>query len=153
MTAKEIRKFRDTCRKLVESEERGKLLLNCQKNKIGLVEDEQANISSNQKLRVLGNKKTVLLKKHEEGVLISLKYKLKDNILYGAKLRKMRNYLRGRIEDSLGSNSHACKRLMKEVKIFKYRLFKKLAFRRADARLMLTYQSYKILFIKGKFLG
>ena len=82
MTALEIRRFRDTCRKLVESEERGKL--NCQKNKIGLGENEQAILNRNQRLPVLGNKKTVLFKKHEEGVLMSLKYKLKDDILYGS---------------------------------------------------------------------
>ena len=49
---------------------------------------------------------------------MSLKYKVKDNILYGSKLRKMRNQLRGRIEDSLGSSSHAYKKLMKDVKMF-----------------------------------
>ena len=62
MTALEIREFRDTSKKLVESEERGKLLKNCLENKIGLGEDENAIRSSNSKFRVLGNKEGVLNK-------------------------------------------------------------------------------------------
>ena len=66
MTALEIREFRNTCKKLIEAEERDKLLKNRFKNKVGLSEDEYAIHSSNQKIRSLNNKGGVLNKKHDE---------------------------------------------------------------------------------------
>ena len=118
MTALEVRRFRDISKKLVEAEERGKFLKCCLKSKVGLGEDENAILSSNEKFRVLGNKKGVLSKKHEEGVNLAMKYKIKDNILFETMLRKKRNWLRGRLESVLGSRSHACRKVVQEVKAY-----------------------------------
>ena len=112
----EIRRFRDTSRKLVEAEERGKFLKNCLKHKVGLGEEENAILNSNMKFRVLGNKGDIIKKRREEGVLLVMKYKVKDNILFETQMRRKRNCLRGKIEASLGGRSHACRKLMEEVK-------------------------------------
>ena len=102
--------FRDACKKLVESEERSKMLKNLLKLKIGLHEDESFLHNSDKKFRVLGNIENILGKKHSELSKIILKYKLKDNNLFGVKLQKRRNWLRGKIETSLGSRSKECRR-------------------------------------------
>ena len=116
MTALEIRKYRDISKKLVETEERGKLLKNCIKCKVGFSEEENSIHSSNLKLRVLGNKGEALRKNHEEGVGLVMKFKAKDNILFEAQLRRKRNWLRGRIEASLGGRSQGCRKLFADVK-------------------------------------
>ena len=118
MTALEIRRFRDASKKLVEAEERGKFLKNCLKHKVGLGEEENSIHTSSLKFRVLGNKGEVLKKRREEGIILAMKYKVKDNILFEAKLRRNRNWLRGRIESSLGGRSHSCRKLMEEVKSY-----------------------------------
>ena len=81
MTVLEIRRFTDISKKLGEAEERSKLK-NCLKCKVGLGEDEYAIKNSNEKFQVLGNKREVLKKKHEEGVNLAMRYKVKDNILF-----------------------------------------------------------------------
>ena len=48
-------------------------LKNCLKCKVGLGEDEYAIKNSNEKFRVLGNKREVLKKKHEEGVNLAMR--------------------------------------------------------------------------------
>ena len=68
MTAQEIRRFRDISKKLVEAEERGKLLKNCVKCNVGLGEDENSIYRSNLKFRVLGNKGEVLRKNMKKGL-------------------------------------------------------------------------------------
>ena len=54
---------------------------------------------------MFGTREGVMNKKHEELVNLTMKYKIKDNNLYVVKLCSRRNWLRGRIESSLGSRS------------------------------------------------
>ena len=93
------------------------------KNGVCLAEDEEFSRSTDKKLRILNNKKGVMDKKHQEMVDFNLKYKIKDNNLLGIKLRKRRNWLRGRLEENLGSRSPECRKIFGEVKEFtrKYR--------------------------------
>ena len=116
MTATEVRQFRSTCKKLVEAEERGKLLKKLLKNGLSLKEDEEFIHNSDQKMKFLGNKNSVMIKKHEEFSKLFMKYKIKDNLLYSVKLRKKKIWLRGRAEASLGSRSRECRILMRDVK-------------------------------------
>ena len=60
---------------------------------------------NNAKFQIFGTREGVMNKKHEELVNLTMKYKIKDNNLYVVKLRSCRNWLRGRIESSLGSRS------------------------------------------------
>ena len=108
--------YRDTCKKLVEAEERSKMLKNLVKLKIGLNEDEKFLHNSDKKFKVLGKNEHIVGKKHLELSQILLKYKIKDNNLFSVKLRKKRSWLRGKIETSLGSRSKECRRLIEEVK-------------------------------------
>ena len=116
MTAKEVREYRNISKKLVEAEERGKLLKNLLRQKVCLKEEEVFIEGSDNKFRILGNKKGILKKKHEEFVKVNLKYKIKDNQLYGVKLRRRRDWLRRGIEDTMGSRSSGCRSLVSDVK-------------------------------------
>ena len=50
---------------------------------------------SDNKLCILGNKRGIMEKKHEEMVRVNLKDKIKDNLLFGVKMRRRRGWLRG----------------------------------------------------------
>ena len=92
MTAKEVREFRSTCKKLVEAEERSKLLKELVKYNVSFGEEENFLRNSQSKFRVLGNKgEGDLRKNHDEIVKASLKIKIKDNKLYGVKMSKRRD--------------------------------------------------------------
>ena len=52
--------YRDTCKKLVEAEERSKMLKNLVKLKIGLNEDEKFLHNSDKKFKVLGNNEHIM---------------------------------------------------------------------------------------------
>ena len=56
MTALEVREYRGACKKLVEAEERGKLLKELLRSGVGLNEEELFINESNTKLRILGEK-------------------------------------------------------------------------------------------------
>ena len=49
---------------------------------------------------------------------VSLKYKQRDNLLHGEKLRRRRNWLRSRLETTLGQRSTIYRNLITDVKSF-----------------------------------
>ena len=116
MTAKEVREFRNVSKKLVEVEERNKMLEKLKKHKVCFNEEEGFALSLGSKLKILGNNKNVRKKQREEFVNLTLKYKMRDNGLFGKKLRKRRDWLRRQIEENLGSRSSQCRRLIEDVK-------------------------------------
>ena len=117
MTAKEVREFRSTCKKLVEAEERSKLLKELVKYNVSFGEEENFLRNSQSKFRVLGNKgEGDLRKNHDEIVKASLKIKIKDNKLYGVKMRKRRDWLRRKLEETWGTKSQEYRDLMDQIK-------------------------------------
>ena len=116
MTAREVREFRTVCKKLTEVEARSKLLEDLRRNNVCLAAEEGFVLKEIGKFKILKNKRGVVQKQHDEMVSLSLKYKIKDNNLHGVKLRKKRNWLRGRIEDNLGSSSSELRQLIRDVK-------------------------------------
>ena len=127
MTAKEIREFRTVSSKLIEVEERCKLLEQLNKYKVGLNEEEMFTHSFSSKFKILGNRDGVKAKQREEFIMLTLKYKMRDNGLLMVKLRKQRNGLRRQIENTLGTRSTQCRRLVEDVKnnVNKHRVFLK----------------------------
>ena len=87
MTAKEVRGFRSVCKKLVEVEEKTKMLEELKKRKICLNEEEKFIHSLHSKFKVLGDRKMDKNKQHDDMVSLTLKYKIRDNILHGIKIR------------------------------------------------------------------
>ena len=126
MTAPEIRDFRKTSKKLVEAEEKSKLLLELKKNKICLGEEENFTYNQAMKFKVLNKKKGEGKKHHEELVSLSLKYKMRDNNLYCEKLRRKRDWMRSCLESSMGGRSRQFRRLIDEVKKYTSSYRKKL---------------------------
>ena len=116
MTAKEIREYRATSRKLVDVEERSKLLEELKRRGVCLGEEEKLIQKMQNKFKILGNKVGVMRKQHDEIVSTTLKFKLRDNNLLVAKIRKKRNWLRRRLEEILGSRSCKCRAIVEEVK-------------------------------------
>ena len=76
MTAMEVRGYKEVCKKLVEAEERTKMLSVLLKNGVCLAEDEEFSRSNDKKFRVLHNKRGVMDKKRQEMVDFNLKYKI-----------------------------------------------------------------------------
>ena len=105
MTAKEVREFRNASKKLVEVEERSKLLNELKRRNVCLGEEEYHVQKTINKFRVLNDKGGILSRQREEMVSLSLKYKIKDNNLYGKKLRRKKNWLKGKISATLGEKS------------------------------------------------
>ena len=124
MTAKEIREFRSVSKKLVEVEERSKLLEQLKKHKVCLSEEEMFSHNLCSKFKVLGKRVGVKNKQHEEFVLMALKYKIRDNNLHGVKLGGRRNWLRGVLESTLGGRT--LKKIVEEVKMTNNQLRMKL---------------------------
>ena len=92
MTAKEVRDYRNVCKKLIEVEEKSKLFQVLRKQGVNLPEEEYQIQKSFTKFKVLGDKRGILAKKHEEMMSLSLNLKIKDNNLYGVKLRRKKNW-------------------------------------------------------------
>ena len=141
MAAKEERLFRDVSKKLVETEERSRMLAKLLKNNVGLNEDELFILNSDSKFKVLKNKDNILGRKHKELSGIILKYKIKDNDLFGVKLRKRRDWLKGSLEKSLGNRSKECRKLFKEVKEYgrKHRMILRRKYERKVEHLVMKY--------------
>ena len=116
MTALEVREFRSISKKLVEIEEKGKMMEELRRRKVCLPEEEAFVQNLHSKFKVLNTKKGVRGKNHDDLVKLALKIKIRDNNLYGVKVRKKRNYLRKVVEDSLGSKSCQYRNLMDNVK-------------------------------------
>ena len=114
MTAKEIREFRSVSKKLVEVEERSKLLEQLKKHKVCLSEEEMFSHNLCSKFKVLGKRVGVKNQQHEEFVLMTLKYKIRDNNLHGVQLRRRRNWLRRVLEEKLEGKT--LKKIVEEVK-------------------------------------
>ena len=106
MTAKEVRDYRNVCKKLIEVEEKTKLFQVLRKQGVNIPEEEYQVQKVFSKFKVLGEKRGVLTKKHEEMMSLSLNLKIKDNNLYGGKLRRKKNWLRGKLEESLGKKEY-----------------------------------------------
>ena len=84
MTAKEIREYRLISRKLVEVEEKNKLLEELKRRKVCLAEEEMFFRSLQSKFKSLSKEGKHVRKQH---VSLTLKYKIRDNILQGVKMR------------------------------------------------------------------
>ena len=100
----------------MEIEEKSKLLEQLKKRRVCLNEEEAFVHKLLGKFKVLGNKIEEKGKCHDELVLVALKYKLRDNNLQGKKVRRRRDWLRGRVEQLLDSRSSACRTVIQEVK-------------------------------------
>ena len=96
MVAKEVRELRTLSKKLVEIEEKGKMLVRLQKKKICLPAEELFVKKMQSKFKILGDKRGVSGNQRDEFMSITMRYKVKDNTLHGIKVRKRRNYIRGR---------------------------------------------------------
>ena len=126
MVAKEVREFRTASKKLVEVEEKSKMLLELRKKKVSLTEDELFVQNLNSKFKILGDKRGARDQHRSEIVSITLKYKIRDNNLHGVKVRKKRDYLYRKLESEMGKTSRDWKELMKDVKANSVKLRSKL---------------------------
>ena len=115
MAALEERDYRSVCKKLARNEERSKLLNDMKKNKVCMAEEEEFILHTTKKFKALKNKGDVH-KSREEFIMLSLKLKIRDNNLEGVRLRKRKNWLKGRIESLLGPRSGECRKLLKDVR-------------------------------------
>ena len=124
MVAKEVRELRTLSKKLVEIEEKGKMLVRLQKKKICLPAEELFVKKMQSKFKILGDKRGVSGNQRDEFMSITMRYKVKDNTLHGIKVRKRRNYVRWRLETQMSSGEW--KKLWDDVKKNTDRLRKKL---------------------------
>ena len=100
------------------------MLEELKRRNICLSEEEKFVQNLQTKFKVLGSKRGLMGKQHDNFVSAALKLKLRDNNLHGVRIRRRRNYLRGVLEDSLGSRSPAFRKLIVEVKNNNLRLRK-----------------------------
>ena len=122
MVAKEVRELRTVSKKLVECEEKSKMLLELRKKKVCLSEEEMFVQNLHTKFKILGDRRGVKERQRSELVDLTLKYKIRDNNLYGIKLRKRRDYLRRKLENEMGSKSDGWKNLNNDIKANSSRL-------------------------------
>ena len=115
MAALEEREYRSMCKKLTINEERSKLLKNLKRNKVCLASDESFILRTTGKLKVLKNKGDVQ-KSREQFLMLSLDLKIRDNILEGVKLRKKRNWLKSKLETTLGPRSGELRKLLNDIR-------------------------------------
>ena len=114
LAAKEARLYSKLSRRLIECEERSKLMKKMKNEEIGFREEELFILSEMGKLR--GTKKH-LWKERKQLLALLMRRKLRDNISLERNLRKMRNQARRKLEDVLGPNSKACRKIVKNTKI------------------------------------
>ena len=115
MAALEEREYRSVCKKLARNEERSKLLNDMRKNKVCMADEEEFILHTTNKFKALRRKGDVH-KSREEFIMLSLKLKIRDNNLEGVRLRKRKNWLKGRLESLLGPRSSECRRLLNDVR-------------------------------------
>ena len=117
MAAQEVREYRNLSKKFVEIEERGRLLKTLLTRKNGLNEEEHFVQKELVKIKgVNGNISKIKFNQRKEIIALSMKYKVKDNHLHGEKIRKKRNWYKGKVERLLGNRSTEYRKLMQEVK-------------------------------------
>ena len=115
MAALEEREYRSVFKKLAVNEERSKLLNDMRKNKVCLAYEEGFILHTTNKFKAL-RRKGDIQKSREEFIMLSLKLKIRDNNLEGVKLRKKRNWLKGRLKSLLGPRSSEYRRLLNDVR-------------------------------------
>ena len=103
MTAKEVREYRVISRRLVEVEERSRLLEKLIARKLGLAEEEGFVMKEAAKHKNVGEGSKIKISQRRDLLALTHKYKLKDNNLFGNKLRRKKNWLRGTLERSMGN--------------------------------------------------
>ena len=123
---------------MVKIEERDKLMGILVKTGIGLREVEEFVMSEEGKLR--NNKSN--FKKKREIVATMMEMKLRDNRREGTKIRKTRNRLRHKIEETLGPNSRKYRAVMRSVRDNCVKL--RLRLRKKNTK--------KAEFLKGKYI-
>lgn len=112
MSAKEARLYQKLANRLVECEERSKLLRRMIKEEIGFNEEEQFITHERGKLKG----KNEMKKERREFLALIMGKKLKDNIHFERDLRFRRDQSRRKLEDAMGPNSTACRRMVKRSK-------------------------------------
>ena len=126
MTAKEVREYRVLSRRLVEVEERSRLLEKLISRKLGLAEEEGFVMKEAAKHKNVGEGSKTKVSQRRDLLALTHKYKLKDNNLFGNKLRRKKNWLRGTLERSMGSRSSEFRKLQDDIKTKNGELRKKL---------------------------
>ena len=113
MSAKEARLYRRLARRLIECEERTKLLKRMVSEEVGFKEEEEFILHEMGKLR--GQNKD-LRKERKQFLALMMRKKLKDNICIEKELRYRRDLARRNLEDIMGPNSTACRRIVRNSK-------------------------------------
>ena len=119
MSAVEIRTLRNLASKLVKIEERDKLMGILEKSGVGLRDVEEFVMSEENKLKNKMNKSNSMRannKKKRDIVTKIMNSKMRDNRREGVKIRKARNHMRRKIEETLGQNSRQCRGIMRSIK-------------------------------------
>ena len=111
--AQEERAYRKWATKCTEAEERNTMLAELVKSEVGLAEVENFVRSEESKLRGGGKKNKLKLRRM---VVSMMKDKLRDNINFALKARKMRDKKRWILESTLGKNSKQYREMVKNVK-------------------------------------
>ena len=113
MTAKEIRAYRNAAKRCTVTEARGRHFQDLLAGNIGLREIEEDVRKESSKFK--GGSQFDKWRSREI-VKLFMQEKLRDNKLFGVKLRKMRFDLRKSIEAAYGMNSRKVKNLVKSVR-------------------------------------
>ena len=103
----EARIYQKLARKLVECEERSKLLKKMISEGVGFNEEEQFFIHERGKLRGKNDK---FLRERRDILALIMGKKLRDNIYLEGDLRRKRDLARRKMEEVMGSNSSACRK-------------------------------------------
>ena len=115
----EERAYRNVAKKCSETEARGKFFHNLIKAGIGLREIEENVLHEGAKFKGGGGMSNL---KRRELVTMFMKEKLKDNILFGVKLRAERYKLRSKVESILGRKSKKARKVIEEVRRYNTKL-------------------------------
>ena len=126
MAAQEVREYRTLSKKLVEIEEKGKMLEKLQKRRVNLNEEELFVQNLQSKFKILGDRRGIKGKQREEVLTITMKYKVRDSTLHGIRVRRRRNYLRSKLEQEMGKRSTEWRKIKEEVMGYTTRLRVKL---------------------------
>ena len=115
MVAFEVKAYSRICYKLVESEERSRMVKYLVEQKVVFREVEEFARRQITKLKIKGTLPKFCEKRRREIIALSIKTKLKDEITLGNKLRKKKQFLKGRLEELVGRKTHTCRRQKREI--------------------------------------